>query len=45
MQDPEYRTSVGCMMMGYTQATQPSFYIGSDMSAPPSPRIAIPPGQ
>jgi rhamnogalacturonan endolyase len=45
MQDPEYRTSVGCMMMGYTQATQPSFYIGSDMSAPPAPRIAIPPGQ
>jgi rhamnogalacturonan endolyase len=45
MQDPEYRTSVGCLMMGYVQATQPSYYVGSDMSPPPAPRIAIPPGQ
>lgn len=45
MQDPEYRTSVACMTMGYVQATQPSFYIGSDMASPPTPRIAIPPGQ
>lgn len=45
MQDPEYRTSVGCMTMGYVQASQTSFYVGDDMDPPPvTPRIAIPPG-
>lgn len=41
MQDPEYRTSVGSMTMGYVQATQPSFFMGDGMAAPPVPRIQI----
>lgn len=45
MQDPEYRTSVACMTVGYTQATQTSFYVGSDMAPPPVPRIPIPAGR
>ena len=45
MQDPEYRTSIGCMTMGYVQATQTSFYVGSDMSPPPAPRIPIDAGR
>jgi rhamnogalacturonan endolyase len=44
MQDPQYRTSVGCMTMGYVQATQPGFFVGQGMGAPPTPRIAIPAG-
>jgi rhamnogalacturonan endolyase len=45
MQEPQYRTSVGCMTMGYVQATQPSFFVGQGMSSPPPPRIAIPAGK
>jgi len=41
MQDPEYRTSVACLTTGYTQATQTSFYVGSDMDPPPPPRIPL----
>ena len=40
MQDPEYRTSIGCMTMGYVQSSQTSYYMGEDMAAPPTPRIA-----
>jgi rhamnogalacturonan endolyase len=45
MQEPQYRTSVGCMTMGYVQASQPSFFVGQGMSPSPQPRIAIPPGR
>jgi rhamnogalacturonan endolyase len=41
MQDPEYRIGVGEMTQGYVQAPHPSFYVGSDMSPPPAPRLAI----
>lgn len=44
MQDPEYRIGVGEMSQGYVQAPHTSFYVGSDMSPPPAPRLAIPPG-
>jgi rhamnogalacturonan endolyase len=44
MQDPEYRIGVGEMTQGYVQSPHTSFYIGSDMSPPPAPRLAIPPG-
>lgn len=45
MQDPEYRTSIACLTMGYVQATQPSFYVGSDMEPLVAPRLVIPAGQ
>ncbi len=45
MQDPEYRTSVACLTMGYVQATQTSYYVGSDMTPPPAPRIPISAGR
>ena len=45
MQDPQYRTSVASMTMGYVQATQPSFFVGNGMAAPPAPRLAIPAGR
>lgn len=45
MQDPEYRIGVSEMTQGYVQAPHTSFYVGSDMSAPPAPRLAIPAGR
>jgi rhamnogalacturonan endolyase len=44
MQDPEYRTGVATMTSGYVQSPHTSFYVGSDMDPPPTPRLAIPPG-
>jgi rhamnogalacturonan endolyase len=44
MQDPEYRIGVGEMTQGYVQAPHPSFYVASDMSPPPAPRLVIAPG-
>lgn len=44
MQDPEYRIGIGEMSQGYVQAPHPSFYVGSDMNPPPTPRLAIPAG-
>lgn len=35
MHDKDYRTSVACEMVGYMQATQPSFYFGVDMDKTP----------
>jgi rhamnogalacturonan endolyase len=36
MHDKDYRISVACEMVGYMQATQPSFYVGMDMDQDPS---------
>lgn len=44
MQDPEYRIGVGEMTQGYVQAPHTSFYVGSDMAPPPTPRLHIPSG-
>lgn len=44
MQDPEYRIGVAEMTQAYVQAPHPSFYVGSDMSPPPAPRLVIAPG-
>jgi rhamnogalacturonan endolyase len=44
MQDPEYRTGVATMTSGYVQSPHTSFYVGSDMSPAPPPRLAIRPG-
>jgi rhamnogalacturonan endolyase len=44
MQDPEYRTGVATMTSGYVQPAHTSFYVGSDMSPPPAPRLVIRPG-
>ncbi len=35
MHDKDYRISVACEMVGYMQATQPSFYFGVDMDQAP----------
>lgn len=35
MHDKDYRVSVACEMVGYMQATQPSFYVGMDMDQAP----------
>jgi rhamnogalacturonan endolyase len=42
MHDADYRISVACEMVGYMQATQPSFYVGVDMDKPPPPAIRTP---
>ena len=39
MHDPVYRLSVVWQNAGYNQPTQPGFYVGSDMPAPPRPKI------
>jgi len=39
MHDPIYRLSVAWQNVAYNQPTQPGFYIGHGMSAPPRPRI------
>ncbi len=35
MHDKDYRISVACEMVGYMQATQPSFYFGAEMDQSP----------
>lgn len=42
MHDPVYRLSVAWQNVGYNQPTQPGFYLGDGMPAPPRPRIATP---
>jgi rhamnogalacturonan endolyase len=42
MHDADYRISVACEMVGYMQATQPSFHVGVDMDRPPPPAIRTP---
>jgi rhamnogalacturonan endolyase len=39
MHDPQYRLSVAWQNVGYNQPTQPGFYLGDGMKAPPRPRI------
>ncbi len=36
---PQYRLSVAWQNVGYNQPTQPGFYLGHGMKAPPRPRI------
>ncbi len=42
MHDPQYRLSVAWQNVGYNQPTQPGFYLGDGMVAPPRPRIRTP---
>ncbi len=39
MHDPQYRLSVAWQNVGYNQPTQPGFYLGDGMKAPPRPKI------
>ena len=39
MHDPQYRLSVAWQNVGYNQPTQPGFYLGDGMKAPPRPNI------
>jgi rhamnogalacturonan endolyase len=39
MHDPQYRLSVAWQNVAYNQPTQPGFYLGDGMKAPPRPRI------
>ncbi|MGC8829413.1 MAG: rhamnogalacturonan lyase [Verrucomicrobiia bacterium] len=39
MHDPQYRLSVAWQNVGYNQPTQPGFYLGEGMKAPPRPNI------
>lgn len=39
MHDPQYRLSVAWQNVGYNQPTQPGFYLGDGMAAPPRPSI------
>jgi rhamnogalacturonan endolyase len=39
MHDPQYRLSVAWQNVGYNQPTQPGFYLGEGMKAPPCPAI------
>jgi hypothetical protein len=41
MHDPQYRTAVAWQNSGYNQPPHPSFYLGYDMQAPPTPNISI----
>jgi len=41
MHDPVYRLSVAWQNVGYNQPTQPGFYMGEGMSAPPRPNIVV----
>ncbi len=44
MHDPIYRVSAALQNVGYNQPTQPGFYMGDGMDAPPQPAIATPVG-
>lgn len=41
MHDPQYRTAVAWQNSGYNQPPHPSFYLGYDMPAPPTPNISV----
>ena len=43
MHDPQYRLSAAWQNVGYNQPTQPGFYLGHGMKAPPRPRITTKP--
>ena len=42
MHDPVYRLSVAWQNVAYNQPTQPGFYMGNGMAAPPRPSIKTP---
>jgi len=41
MHDPQYRMHVTSQQTGYNQPPHPSFHIGSNMAAPPTPHIVL----
>ena len=41
MHDPVYRLSVAWQNVAYNQPTQPGFYFGEGMTAPPHPNIVL----
>ncbi|WP_186579653.1 rhamnogalacturonan lyase family protein [Aquibacillus kalidii] len=41
MHDPQYRAAIAWQNVGYNQPPHPSFYIGSGMSTPSTPRIDV----
>lgn len=41
MHDPQYRMAIAWQSTGYNQPPHPSFYIGEDMSNPPTPNIEL----
>jgi rhamnogalacturonan endolyase len=41
MHDPQYRIAISWQNAGYNQPPHPSFHIGSDMAAPPTPDIRV----
>jgi rhamnogalacturonan endolyase len=41
MHDPTYRLSVAWQNVAYNQPTQPGFYMGDGMAAPPRPNIRV----
>jgi hypothetical protein len=43
MHDPTYRLSVAWQNVAYNQPTQPGFYMGDGMAAPPRPDIRVVP--
>ncbi len=42
MHDPTYRLSVAWQNVAYNQPPHPGFFLGTDMTAPPRPRIYFP---
>jgi hypothetical protein len=41
MHDPQYRSAISWQNVAYNQPPHPSFHIGADMAAPPTPDIRI----
>lgn len=41
MHDPQYRTAIAWQNSGYNQPPHPSFFLGYDMAAPPTPNIQV----
>jgi hypothetical protein len=42
MHDPQYRVAIAWQNAAYNQPPHPGFYLGGDMSAPPTPNIYFP---
>ncbi|HWO14455.1 MAG TPA: rhamnogalacturonan lyase, partial [Polyangiaceae bacterium] len=43
MHDPQYRAAISWQNVAYNQPPHPSFHIGADMAAPPTPDIRVVP--
>jgi hypothetical protein len=41
MHDPQYRTAIAWQNSAYNQPPHPSFFLGYDMAAPPTPNIQV----